>query len=428
MGPLNEVLSGHLGVGAVRDVVLHPRQHGLSGLGPGGPSEGDGGLELLRSKFKPARKLSAYYRRAPVDGAPAQYLAVSWQPGAAGGGTAAVAVLTSPDDPAMPQLARLTNPDYLASLAARFGAGPAKTVRGTRQRRLEVTPLRYRPGQRHVLRVRGGQGSPGFIVKTDKEGSGQRATEVAAHLGPLLAQRCPGARVAQPMGFSPEDSAALWRLAPGSALSHLLGGSERDAAAYVALVGGAARVLHDRALAAVGASLADGLPGHDVATEVRSTLRAGEHLHALVPALGREFDGVAAAVEHALQGCSEAALSFLHGDLKSDNLLVHDGSVRVLDLDRVCRGDAALDLAKFWADLRWWSGSDEEAQRLRAALRAGYGPGADDRWARAVVLAALFELKFAARRCAVHDPQWESRVRAQVELAQSTLSSAARPW
>ena len=48
--------------------------------------------------------------------------------------------------------------------------------------------------------------------------------------------------------------------------------------------------------------------------------------------------------------------------------------MRILDLDRVCLGDPALDLGKFLADLRWWSGDDQRAGQLTEAFRAGYGP------------------------------------------------------
>ena len=70
----------------------------------------------------------------------------------------------------------------------------------------------------------------------------------------------------------------------------------------MALVGRAARVLHDEARAALGPSIVDRLPDHDLASEVRSTLRAGEHVRALLPEVGRQFDDVAAGVVRALEG------------------------------------------------------------------------------------------------------------------------------
>ncbi|MGH8965550.1 MAG: hypothetical protein ACRDXB_09525, partial [Actinomycetes bacterium] len=54
---------------------------------------------------------------------------------------------------------------------------------------------------------------------------------------------------------------------------------------------------------------------------------------------------------------------------------------------------------------------------LTRAFRAGYGDCDPVRWARAEVLAALFRLKLAARRCCVHDVDWEAQVRVRVTEA-----------
>ena len=90
-------------------MVLHVAGAGGRPWNPAEPlTEGAVGLTLLRSKFKPGRKLSAYYRRGPGDGTAAEYLAVSCASGAADGDTGAVTVQVFPDDPAMPQLARLS--------------------------------------------------------------------------------------------------------------------------------------------------------------------------------------------------------------------------------------------------------------------------------------------------------------------------------
>jgi Ser/Thr protein kinase RdoA (MazF antagonist) len=120
------------------------------------------------------------------------------------------------------------------------------------------------------------------------------------------------------------------------------------------------------------------------------------------------------------------APTFAHGDLKSDNVLASPEGIRLLDLDRCGPADPALDLAKFAADLRWWSGADEDrANSLIDAFRAGYGAGDPARWDRAVPLSRLFQLKLAARRYAVHDPSWESDVRARVGAAAPVLAGGA---
>jgi aminoglycoside phosphotransferase (APT) family kinase protein len=198
-----------------------------------------------------------------------------------------------------------------------------------------------------------------------------------------------------------------------------------DAGRSVSLLGQALRVLHDSSAVEQSGVLAQ-LPAHSFAAEAVSVLRAGELIRALLPSVGRAYDALVAAVVDRLERQTGAPMTFLHGDLKADNLLVDGDRVRILDLDRSCVGDPALDLGKFLADLAWWRGGPAlgaEADALAAAFRDGYGPGAGDRWARAGVLAALYQLKFAARRCAVHDEQWAARVTAQVTAASATLST-----
>jgi aminoglycoside phosphotransferase (APT) family kinase protein len=416
---LDEVLSGRGGVEPVRDLALHPERHGVREPDAGPSAGGETHLTLLRTKFKPARKLTAYYRSTGAATAP-EHLAVSWQVTPSIGENGLVTVMRYPEDPAMPQLVRLADAEYLAGLVVRMGE-PA----GVPERLSGVTPIRYRPGQRHVLLASTRQGMPGTIVKIDRHQSGHRAASVASGLAPLLAERCAAVTVAEPMGYSEPDRAALWRVAPGSALSNSLRGQAQGAAGLVALVGSAMRVVHDEAAPALGAVLCEGLPAHDVAAEGAAVRQAGEHLRSLLPAVGQLYDDVAARTLSVLTRTLPARESILHGDLKSDNLLVHGGGVRILDLDRVAVGEASLDLGKFLADLRWWSDA-RLAGRLQSALREGYGPVAAEVWKRADVLAVLFELKFAARRCLVHDPQWADRVQAQVGLAAAALAEAER--
>jgi aminoglycoside phosphotransferase (APT) family kinase protein len=134
---------------------------------------------------------------------------------------------------------------------------------------------------------------------------------------------------------------------------------------------------------------------------------------------------VVSATADALTTHDPAAPTLVHGDLKSDNVLTGD-SLRILDLDRAGVGDPAADLAKFVADLQWWSpGRRGGAGGLLSAFRGGYGPGAEDRWLRAGALVPIFQLRFAARRCAVHERDWPVRVEALV-VAAATLAGTRR--
>lgn len=394
---LEETLAGIHGVEALRAMALDPLKHGVRALLAEQAPWWDGSTpRLIRTKYKPSRKLSAYYELSPGD--PARHAAVAWT-------NESIEVLVSPDDPSMPQLARLHDDAYLTDLLGFTG---------------RIETIRYRPRQRHVLRV----SSPdrAVYVKIDKDDSGARAVPVAQRLGSRMAIECPGAGLAEPIAYSAVDRAGLWASSPGEPLwQHL--GDPGQAERLTHLLGRAVRVLHD--------TPTDLLPSspdepHDVQAEVASTIRAGEHIGTLVPQLGSDFLTIVDAVVEGLAHVPTEAPTFTHGDLKSDNVLAFDGQVRLLDLDRCGPADPALDLAKFAADLHWWCAPDSErARALAESFRAGYGECDPARWDRAALLTRLFDLKLTARRCAVHYPAWDSHVRARVAAAAPVLARGA---
>jgi Ser/Thr protein kinase RdoA (MazF antagonist) len=260
-------------------------------------------------------------------------------------------------------------------------------------------------------------------VKLDRDDSGARSIPVAQALGARLAELCPGAHLAEPISWSAADRAGIWQGSPGEPLWQRFAGDPSDAAGLTNLVGRALRVLHETPLDILPAQ--DDTPRDSVA-ETASTVRAGEHLAALLPDVAAEFLSIVKDVADDLGRVPTEAPTFVHGDAKSDNVLAFGDDVRLLDLDRCGPADPALDLAKFVADLRWWTGSDEHrANVLIDGFRSGYGDGDPARWERASHLARLFQLKLAARRCAVHDPEWETQVRARVSAAAPVLARGA---
>jgi aminoglycoside phosphotransferase (APT) family kinase protein len=403
---LQDVLLGALGAAGVRQVVLDPRRFGLAELLELlAPRSGAARLTLLRTKFKPARKLTAYYRLLQDQAQPLP-LAVTWS---LDGGTGEVGVdlLRYPADPAMPHLSRLT-PDHLGESVAALTGSPARPAADVVS---EV--VRYRPGQRHVLLVRSGSGRDdgGVYVKTDRDDSGLLAVPVARTLAAVLAASGAGVPV-EPLGYRDPDRAAFWRAAPGQPLTGMLGSDDARTARVVALVGRTLRAFHDFQPAP------DDLPGWwpelrtaDVGSEVGGTLRAGEHIVALLPAVGLRYERRVRQVAETLAGSAAEPTALAHGDYKSDNLLVHRGRVRVLDLDRVRLAEPAMDLGKFLSDVRWWCGADDErARTLQGAFLVGYGPCHPGRVRRARQFEALYQLKAVARRVPVHAPTWEADV------------------
>jgi hypothetical protein len=49
--------------------------------------------------------------------------------------------------------------------------------------------------------------------------------------------------------------------------------------------------------------------------------------------------------------------------------------------------------------------------------RPGHGPCDPARWSRAELWAVFFDLKIAARRCALHEPHWAAQVTGRVQAA-----------
>jgi aminoglycoside phosphotransferase (APT) family kinase protein len=285
-----------------------------------------------------------------------------------------------------------------------------------------VRTLRYRPEQRHVLVTDLGGATGRLYVKTDRDCSGAEAVRMAGVLRDAFARRCPAARTVEPLGWASEDSASLWWSAPGAALSRRL--AERPGAqpSAVVAVGQALRALHDVAEAQPG-GLGTCTRLRDAPGEARAAVSAGAHIDTLLPDVGSVYVALLSDVAERLDSMPFEPPSLAHGDFKCDNILIHRAVPRILDLDRVCLAEPALDVGKFLADLAWWTPDDARRRLLVDAFRAGYGPSDPLRWERAELWAVLFRLKNIARRAAVHAPDWEALVTRRVTAARQALSA-----
>ena len=412
---LAEVLGGHTDAAGVREVVTRPLRHGawellsshaLTDL----PCE----LQLVRSKYKPSRKLTACYVLSSADRATTpRHAVVSWS---LDGAEVRVSLSVAPEDSSMPQLARLVDPGHVASLVGSMTGRPvpAPGFAG-------VHPVRYRPGQRHVLlAVPGeGDGDGAVYVKTDRDRSGASAVVIAEVLNNAFEQQYAAASAAVPLGWAAEDAAALWWRAPGLPLARLLTGRSTGRSSAVRRVGRALRVLHGvSATETAGTAVSD--PEERARAEASSALGAATHIAALLPEVGAAYASLVSDALDVLQKLPSEQPVLVHGDFKADNILIHRGRLRILDLDRSSRAEPALDLGKFMADLSWWC-TEPDRTALWEAFRAGYGHCDPLRWTRATMWAVIFQLKITARRCAVHDPAWERVVRDRVAAANSVL-------
>lgn len=402
-----------------------------------------GELRLVRAKLKPGRKLVASYavRVLCAGGATERALAVSWvAPGTAlpapapeleaaalrsgalkpfqrawhASADARMSIQVSPVDAAVPQLVRWHDPDHVAAAlaAAGFDARPGEVT---------VVTVRFRPGQRHILRVSRGGGLPDVYAKVYRDEAGRAAVTAARRVEARF--RASGAAAsAGPGTFLAQDRTTLWPEVTGRLLSDVVATAGAAAGCAVEATGAALRALH------TGATRPGDPPAKDATAQVAETIRASQVIDALLPSVGRTVRRLAALAASRLAALPDSPVTPVHGDYKGDNILVRTAAggstaVHVLDFDGFGAGDPAADVGKLRADLRWCSrGDGATAAALRAALDIGYGAAGPAQSARAEVYDGLFQLRLAARRARVQDEGWERRVVEAVESAAATLA------
>ena len=404
------------------------------------PSGTDPVLNLVRAKLKPGRKLTAEYDVVVPDTALGRRISVTWvAPGSTAPGLAPeveadarrrgvlapfrrswvasddgrMSVSVAPVDVAFPQLVRLHDRRHLVdilSVVGGTGAVPAEEV--------TVESVRYRPGQRHVLRVAVGASGAAWFVKVYRDDMGRRAAEAAARAATAFASSRDGASAAScgTGTYVAADRAVVWPELFGRSLAQVITLAGAGAAESVRTAGCALRLLHD-------ATTDEDLPTcPDAAAQAGETLRTAQLVEALLPGVGRRLRLQVGRVIDSLAGLPAEPQVLTHGDYKCDNLLVAGPHLHVLDFDRCGRGDAAADIGKFLADLRWWTDGDGPlAARLHEAFLSGYGVTGSARMARARSYDALLQLRMAARRVPLQGPDWERRVTAAVAVAAATL-------
>ena len=440
---IDEVLSGQRGVEPIRWLLLRPADLAagefLRACLPAVPPLQ---WHLLRSKFKPGRKLSAWYELVAPRAAHPRRVAVTWHAGpvappeatlrsldaeARDRGLAApftrlwtgspdhqVHLLLAPLDPAFPHLVRFYDPVYVSGL---FGGVPGAAV-GNRS--FDVRPVRYRPGQRHVLRYVPLAG-PGvaMVAKIYRDGTADRLRGLAGRLAEPVASGSPG-RIAQPLPSGPDHRAGLWLQATGRPLWQALG-DDPGSLPMTAVAGVVLRVIHDIHPGPVVAE-------RGITDEVAAAARACAHIIGLLPTLGGRLRRMLDSVGERVQGLPAEAPAMVHGDAKCDNLLVDRDGLTVIDLDRCGYADPALDIGKLLADLRWWCeriGLDPGT--VQGQFLAGYGGCDRARLARARAYEVLFQVKIAARRLGVDDPAWAHQVTEALGHAESRLARLPCP-
>lgn len=427
------IISGESGVEAVRDHLVGARWQSRLGRELAAMLDEPhtiAGVRLHRAKLKPGRKLSGWYT---VDAAGAdgrcrrREVAVTWTPVGEDGAEAerheqsgverSVAVpfrmlerrlphwgmhiRVFPLDRDFPGLTRLADPSSISALL------PAGSVPLS-----DVVAIRYRPGERHVLRytsaVEAGARSLFAKLHRDAEAASGRATAVAD----WLARDGGHVAAVRPVRLLAAEQAAIYPGVDGRPL--------RPVRAELRQAGMALRALH-----AAPAGLA-GAPPHQFDGELAAVERACAHVGVLLPEAGPVISAVlreARAVYRRLPGEEH---TLVHGDAKIDHFWCSTRGLTLLDLDRVCPGDPAFDIGKLLADVHWRfaiAGGPGAAAAQRGLLD-GYGGGSPARVERARIYEVVLLLKIAGRRVPLFDPRWADATLGLVAASRAALAQA----
>ena len=333
-----------------------------------------------------------------------------------------------PHDVGLPALAAAMTPMQTPALRTALEQAVRHTLPAGEPWRLEdveATALRYKPGDRCVIRYRLHLGA------TDP--ASQRVEHVTRSVvGKVyrdVAQAREAAALLERLAASPQSP----RWSPESlgvveplplALSEDLGGP-RDTPPTVpgtAVVRPADPHAEDAVVAAAraladlhcGTAAAPDTPTRTGADEAARAAKRASVLTAYVPALAGTVAVAADTLTTHLLAASPDTLVPAHGSYKPSQLLVRDGAVKLVDFDQFCLADPALDVGYFLAYLRppglwyhragtreWFEQTAETFTRTYDAALAEHGWSAGTRTgvlARAHVYEAALLLKIAARR------------------------------
>jgi hypothetical protein len=327
-------------------------------------------------------------------------------------------VQVSPLDARFPQLVRVSDPDYLCALLE--NAVPAACT-GVHT----MTPIRYRPGQRHVLRY-DPVGTPGcndsnqtLFAKLYADDRGERFFQVANWGADQFAETGLGITGLRPLAYVAADTLILYPFVEGIPLAQYLRRPRRTTAHYLWQAGAALRALHNAQSVPTSA-----LKANDLVTEVKATARASEHVHALLPTAGTRIGAMLEQIQTMSTRLAQEPPTFTHGDFKADHLLIDKGRMTLIDFDTCALADPALDIGKFLADLRWWYTAYQQPEWAvaQASFLAGYGLNTTDlRLCRARLYEVLWLVKISVRRVRLFDPAWHLRTMHMLALAETML-------
>jgi phosphotransferase family enzyme len=303
-----------------------------------------------------------------------------------------------PDDPELPALSSAANCD---AMRQRLGDLPTGVTGLRVVDACEITPVRYKPGQRCVLRYdlrSEGQHAAVFGKLVATGGSELFATLGALHDSGETIPSMP--RVPRPLSYWPDLELVIQSPAAGATLTARAldaPSSAADRAHLMRSAGSGLAALHRGPTGTCG-------PRRTVHDDVRELQGFGGLFRQLAPRLERCFQDAIGVISRDALGSGEPPSVASHGALRTDQFLVDDDhGLVLLDLDGFCRASAARDLGNLLAYLDWRAIRKPEdgvpiAEMQRAFLEgyATIAPLPESSWL--AIFRAASMLKIAGRR------------------------------
>ena len=459
------ILSGAAGLTAIQRVLNGPgsrrfiRNEVQKMLLPGYRA---GPFHLTRAKFKPGRKLLAYFTFPTTDpeGRATYFihLAVAWQKDmdyrhhadgwaqlqeeAGQAGLMPVQcelwrdiperemrLQVWPFDPEFPHLIRLSNPLDVAEMFSLLGL--AKNL----EQMPTVTPIRYRPGERHVLRyeIRAPETAPdgqrlyAKLYTTAQDAA--RAFGIANRVVDWLDDNDLGLQGNRPLALSQEQNVILYPHVRGIPLSQQLHRSHGWLSSQLQIIGRGLASLHSGP-----ESLQKDLKENTFAKEAKVVRRASEHIEILLPETHAKILKIVEKAEELYATQPQEKHTFTHSDFKSDHLLTTAQGLTLIDFDTCTLTDPAMDVGKFLADLEWWfslkgiSGVEEaQTELLKGYVTEGQrDQKLEERLRRARLFHVLILVKIVARRVPIFRKDWATRTSRLIERAAHLLDETAK--
>ena len=176
-------------------------------------------------------------------------------------------------------------------------------------------------------------------------------------------------------------------------------------------------------------AIAGPLQPHDFTAEAWKAARASDYIPVLLPSVGAAIDALLDRTREVHERLPQEPPTFAHRDFKSEHVWMTPGQLTLIDFDRCCLADPALDVGKFLADLQCWYAAYDQSGLEQAQERflLGYAPGAPEgRLLRARLYEAVELVKITAHHVPLFDHHWASRTERLIRRAHAVMNDLVR--